>query len=68
VLRVAERRHGVGYAAIVEAFVEEIHDRPELYPEIDATRVIVQQLHRLPDAKIRGLARATMERWGLAVG
>jgi hypothetical protein len=60
--------HGVGYAGIVEAFVEEIHERPQLYPEIDPARVIVQQLHRLPDEKVRALARATMERWGLTAG
>ncbi|HEX5137761.1 MAG TPA: tetratricopeptide repeat protein [Planctomycetota bacterium] len=59
--------HGIGYTAIVEAFVEEIHDRPEQYPEIDASRVIVQQLHRLPDGKIRALARNAMERWNLNV-
>ncbi|HEX5137248.1 MAG TPA: hypothetical protein VFY93_09760, partial [Planctomycetota bacterium] len=59
--------HGIGYTAIVEAFVEEIHDRPEQYPEIDASRVIVQQLHRLPDGKIRALARDAMERWDLNV-
>ena len=60
--------HGTGYTAIVEAFVEEIHDNPERYPEIDSSRVIVQQLHRLPDGKIRALARATIDRWGLSVG
>ncbi len=57
--------HGVGYAAIVEAFVEEIDARPERYPEIDTSRVIVQQLHRLSDAQIRALARETLEAWGL---
>jgi tetratricopeptide (TPR) repeat protein len=60
--------HGVGYEAIVEAFVEEIDDHPERYPEIDAARVIVQQLHRLSDAQVRALARETMKRWGLSEG
>lgn len=60
--------HGVGYAAIVEAFVEAIRDHPEGYPEIDVTRVIVQQLHLLPDSKIRALAQETAEGWGLSAG
>jgi len=59
--------HAIGYTAIVEAFVEEIHDQPGRYPEIDTSRVIVQQLHRLPDEKIRALARDTMESWKLNV-
>jgi tetratricopeptide (TPR) repeat protein len=58
--------HGDGYTEIVEAFVDEIAASPERYPEIDPARVIVQQLHRLPDEKIRELARLTTERWGLA--
>jgi len=57
--------HGVGYGAIVEAFVEEIAAQPERYPEIDASRVIVQQLHRLSDAQIRALARGIQQAWGL---
>ena len=60
--------HGVGYSGIVEAFVDEIGARPERYPEIDASRVIVQQLHRLSDAQVRALARETMKRWGLSEG
>jgi tetratricopeptide (TPR) repeat protein len=60
--------HGVGYSAIVEAFVEEIDARPGRYPEIDTSCVIVQQLHRLSDAQIRALARETTERWGLSEG
>lgn len=60
--------HGRGYTAIVQAFVEAIEDDPGRYQEIDPSRVIVQQLHRLPDWKIRALARETIERWGLSVG
>ena len=57
--------HGVGYGAIVEALVEEIAASPDRYPAIDTSRVIVQQLHRLSDAEIRGLARGIQEAWGL---
>ncbi len=57
--------HGVGYSAIVEAFVEEIDASPGRYPEIDASCVIVQQLHRLSDAQIRAIARGIAEAWGL---
>ncbi|MFI5404026.1 MAG: hypothetical protein ACHQ1G_13890, partial [Planctomycetota bacterium] len=57
--------HGVGYSAIVEAFVEEIDARPGRYPEIDAACVIVQQLHRLSDAQIRAIARSIADAWGL---
>ncbi len=60
--------HGTGYGRIVEAFVDEIDARPARYPEIDPSRVIVQQLHRLSDAQIRALARETTERWGLSDG
>jgi len=60
--------HGVGYSAIVEAFVGEIDAHPGRYPEIDASRVIVQQLDRLSDEKVRALARETMERWRLSGG
>jgi len=55
--------HANGYEQIVGAFVDEIHEQPERYPEIDTTRVIVQQLHRLPDGKIRDLARAVSRDW-----
>ncbi|MHC4547163.1 MAG: tetratricopeptide repeat protein [Planctomycetota bacterium] len=57
--------HAKGYGEIVQALVDEIHERPERYPEIDPERVIVQQLHRLPEAKVRAAAQRLMERWGL---
>jgi Tfp pilus assembly protein PilF len=57
--------HGAGYGQIVEAFVEAIAAQPDKYPEIDASRVIVQQLHRLSDAEIRAIARGIQEQWGL---
>ncbi len=57
--------HGVGYGAIVEALVEEIAAHPDRYPAIDASRVIVQQLHRLSDGEIRALARGIQQAWGL---
>ena len=57
--------HATGYREIVAAFVREIAAHPARYPEIDATRVIVQQLHRLPPEKIRAIAVALLDRWGL---
>jgi hypothetical protein len=45
--------------------VNEIHASRERYPEIDPERVIVQQLHHLPEAKVRELGRILLERWGL---
>jgi len=53
--------HAHGYREIVQFFVNAIAARPALYPEIDTSRVIVQQLHRLPDGKIRALARRMLE-------
>ncbi|MGH7162856.1 MAG: hypothetical protein ACREID_05175, partial [Planctomycetota bacterium] len=58
--------HASGYEEIVRGFVLEIAARPERYPEIDGSRVIVQQLHRLPEEKVRALARALSLRWGVA--
>jgi tetratricopeptide (TPR) repeat protein len=57
--------HAKAYSEIVEAIVAEIHAHPEQYPEIDPGRVIVQQLHRLPEAKVRALGRILVEQWDL---
>jgi Tfp pilus assembly protein PilF len=57
--------HAKAYTEIVQAMVEEIHAHPERYPEIDAGRVILQQLHRLPEAKVRELGRILLVEWDL---
>jgi len=57
--------HATAYREIVQGMVEEIHARPESYREIDPARVILQQLHRLPESKVRELGRILVERWGL---
>jgi hypothetical protein len=57
--------HAKGYREIVQGVVDEIHAAPGRYPEIDPTRVIVQQLHRLPEPKVRALGRLLLDRWGL---
>ena len=58
--------HAQGYAEIIEGMVRAIAKAPQDYPEIDTERVIVQQLHRLPAAKVRALAKQLMQRWGVA--
>jgi tetratricopeptide (TPR) repeat protein len=57
--------HAKAYGEIVQGMVDEIHARPESYPEIDPARVILQQLHRLPESRVRQLGRVLVERWGL---
>jgi hypothetical protein len=57
--------HATAYQEIVQGMVNEIHASRERYPEIDPERVIVQQLHHLPEAKVRELGRILLERWGL---
>jgi tetratricopeptide (TPR) repeat protein len=58
--------HASGYAEIVEGFVDVLRDRPELYPEVDQERVILQQLHRLPERKVRAIAIRLMRAWGVS--
>ena len=55
--------HATGYSEIVQAMVHEIRDTPSRYPGIDRERVIVQQLHRLTDDEIQGLAQTLTKRW-----
>jgi len=57
--------HARAYGAIVQGMVDLILLTPEAYPEIDPTRVVVQQLHRLPEEKVRSLARELMLAWHL---
>ncbi|MHC4959509.1 MAG: tetratricopeptide repeat protein [Planctomycetota bacterium] len=57
--------HGRGYREIVDAMVKAIAARPADFPRIAPDRVIVQQLHRLTDDEVRGLASELMRRWGV---
>jgi tetratricopeptide (TPR) repeat protein len=60
-----EGPHPKGYREIVQALVNEIYGSPDRYPEIDTGRVILQQLHRLSEEKVRSVAWELMERWGV---
>jgi len=57
--------HSRGYTEIVEGMVSEIHERPDDFPAIDTSRVIVQQLHRLTEDEVRELARVLATKWGV---
>jgi len=57
--------HAMGYGEIVEGFVSVILLAPELFPAIDTSRVVVQQLHRLSDDQIRVIARTLLKDWKL---
>jgi len=58
--------HAKGYREIVETMVALIAGSPGKYPEIAQDRVIVQQLHKLPEQKVRALAQEIVAKWGLA--
>ncbi|MGQ0612294.1 MAG: tetratricopeptide repeat protein [Planctomycetaceae bacterium] len=57
--------HARGYREILEGLVGELAAHPELYPEVDPHRVLLQQLHQLPAERLRAAARAVARRWGL---
>jgi hypothetical protein len=64
--------HAAGYEELLENFLdvldEELGANPGRYPEIDAGRTLVHQLHRLPPASVRDLARALAGKKGLIRG
>lgn len=60
--RVASPPHSAGYYDVAEQLVQLIDESRSALPEIDFSRVIVQQLDRLPPDRIRGLARLLLER------
>lgn len=60
--RVSSPPHSVGYYDVAEQLVQLIEESGSSTPEIDLSRVIVQQLDRLPPERIRGLAKRLLER------
>ncbi|MCK6444890.1 MAG: hypothetical protein L6Q99_00720 [Planctomycetes bacterium] len=52
-------------ADLLEWLDRELEAAPEAWPELDPTRVLVQELHHLGPERIRGLARELARREGL---
>lgn len=49
--------HSVGYYEVVKRICREVYDRADDYPQIDRSRNILQQLHRLSLSELRALGR-----------
>jgi hypothetical protein len=57
--------HGGGYQELLERLVEKLDDAPEDFPELDRTKVLVQQLDLLSADQIRLAARRVLSDLGI---
>lgn len=49
-------RHSAGYHRIIQGYVHYIYEQPHLFPEIDISRNIMEQLYKLKPQEIRNIA------------